>query len=280
MASRGPSSSSTTRTRGPDIADTFGPITAGSADLGVLPAEDQAAAVGLDDLLAHAGPDVQEPVRGDGEGAEELLPLERGEGRGAADDREPDGVGAVGVGDHVDDDASVGGDAVEQEPEEVSERLPELVTVGLDGQVRFRRGEHGGEVVAPLGGLEQEEGPLGRARGSLEPEGDVGEGLVQKLAEVTEVELVLPVAGQDDQLVHQRDEALGVLADDAQELRDVILADFHEGLAFLFRRVRHAAKPGQLGAHRHREPHRPEESCRHVVRRAVLRAAAVLKDLR
>jgi len=48
---------------------------------------------------------------------------------------------------------------VEQEPEEVPERLPELVTVGFDGQVRLRRGEDGGEVVAPLGGLEQEEGP-------------------------------------------------------------------------------------------------------------------------
>src|SRR5215831_11633883 len=101
IASRGPSSSSTTSTRGSGIrgspSASLGRARQGQdeADLALLPTEDQAPPVPFDDLLAHAGSHVQQPVRGDGQRAEQTLSFQRREDGRAPDDREANGVGPI-----------------------------------------------------------------------------------------------------------------------------------------------------------------------------------------
>src|SRR5512145_1113276 len=116
MASRGPSSSSTTSTRGSVMPEP--PLGLSSlmgsrqrqdeADLALLAAERQGPAVGLDDLLGHARTDVEQLVRGDRERAEQVLSLGSREVGGPSRERQANPVGVVRRRLQVDGHASIG----------------------------------------------------------------------------------------------------------------------------------------------------------------------------
>src|SRR5262249_42103393 len=144
IASRGPSSSSTTSTRGSVMPGSVRDQTSltpslvrsrqcqDKADLAFLTAQRQSSPVGLDDLLGHAGTDVEELVGGDGERAEQMLALRHREQGWPSGERQARVTGVVQRRLEVDGDAPVGIDAIRQEPDEIADRLAKLLAVDLD----------------------------------------------------------------------------------------------------------------------------------------------------
>ena len=128
------------------------------ADLAVGAARAEGPAVGLGDLLADRGSDVEEPLGRDGERAEKSLALGRRQRGRLADDRHAHQTLVVRVGEDVDGDPAVRLDPGHQEADQVADGLPELVAVGLDGHVGGRGVEHRGQPAPLVGHLEQEDG--------------------------------------------------------------------------------------------------------------------------
>src|SRR5262245_8346129 len=140
MASRGPSSSSTTRTRGsvmPGLPWVLASLMRSrqgqdEADLAFLSAQRQGSAVGFDDLLTHSRPHVEQLVRRDCEGAEKVLALERRELRRSAGERQAHPARIVRRHLEMDGHAPLALDAVCEEPNDIADRLGQLLAIGLD----------------------------------------------------------------------------------------------------------------------------------------------------